>query len=156
MTGLKKQTNPYTKPDSHIDWIQCCRVGFGVKPIQPPASNQQTTTNTTSAAMGRIYYNQMPTAYEYPRQQRGGAVAHSRFAVEPARSLDEEHHQSYDMYPWPASGERDSVVPQNYSAKSRVVDQHFVDQLKAFFGGQDDSGGSADARTQLDGKTLES
>ncbi|XP_055355781.1 uncharacterized protein LOC129601083 [Paramacrobiotus metropolitanus] len=28
MTGIGKKHNPYTT-DIHVDWIQCCRVGFG-------------------------------------------------------------------------------------------------------------------------------
>lgn len=143
MTGLAKKVNPYTKPDMHIDWIQCCRLGFGIKPIQPPPADPNNSTYTTSST-----YSQMPTAYSYPQRQRGGMMAHSRFAVDPSRNLenDDDHSHSvngggggYDMFPWHSSGqdaERQSQSDQdnnNSVEKPRIVDSHFTDQLKAFF-----------------------
>ncbi|GAV01150.1 hypothetical protein RvY_11904-2 [Ramazzottius varieornatus] len=35
MTGISRKANPYTR-EFHIDWIQCCRVGFGRRVSHPP------------------------------------------------------------------------------------------------------------------------
>lgn len=35
MTGISKKVNPYTK-EFHVDWIQCCRMGFGPHEALPP------------------------------------------------------------------------------------------------------------------------
>ncbi|OQV14927.1 hypothetical protein BV898_10828 [Hypsibius exemplaris] len=35
MTGISKKQNPFTR-DVHLDWIQCCRVGYGPPAAQSP------------------------------------------------------------------------------------------------------------------------
>ena len=35
MTGISKKINPYTR-EWHMDWIQCCRVGYGPPAAHPP------------------------------------------------------------------------------------------------------------------------
>ncbi|XP_055348222.1 uncharacterized protein LOC129595292 [Paramacrobiotus metropolitanus] len=148
MTGLPRKLNPYTNPDSHIDWIQCCRVGFGIKPIQPPPRSDNTTTYAPPT------YSQAPRAYAYPPRQRGGPMAHSRFPVDPdsllgGRALDRElamnpQLMGTNLYPW-SNGEPEGEVPGELdvpygnTSQRPVPDSAYLSQLKAFFGPTEDS-----------------
>ncbi|OQV20968.1 hypothetical protein BV898_05043 [Hypsibius exemplaris] len=96
MTGITRRVNPYTKPDYHIEWIQCCRLGFGVPPLQPPPSN--------GSSYSLPYYNNI-TAYNYQRSVGNGAGPSSRFIVDP-RELDGDHEAPDGKVPnaWPTTG----------------------------------------------------
>ncbi|GAU92304.1 hypothetical protein RvY_04401 [Ramazzottius varieornatus] len=95
MTGITKRINPYKKPDSHMDWIQCCRVGFGIIPLQPPPYNGSVAYNSTYASSTNSYQN--IRAYNYDRPRPKGAMSYSRFAEDPdkARYAVDDHEDGY-------------------------------------------------------------
>ncbi|OQV14928.1 hypothetical protein BV898_10829 [Hypsibius exemplaris] len=60
MTGISKKQNPYTK-EVHVDWIQCCRVGYGPPAAQsPPVYNGQLGLSITA---GNTQPVTVPSAY---------------------------------------------------------------------------------------------
>ncbi|XP_055333062.1 uncharacterized protein LOC129584774 [Paramacrobiotus metropolitanus] len=147
MTGLSRKVNPWKTPDSDIDWLQCCRVAYGIKPPQPPPqANNQSVYSTPTI--------EMPTAYEYPPRRRSNQMAHSRFPAD-ARSgglsmnlemTTNSHFQpGENTHPWmynelPIAGEDDhrDIVTFSSDAADAVdnphtSDDHYLEQLRNFF-----------------------
>ncbi|XP_055348256.1 uncharacterized protein LOC129595316 [Paramacrobiotus metropolitanus] len=55
MTGIGKKVNPYTT-EAHIEWIQCCRLGFGtvpnIMPAPPPLADDYYYPSNVSSYSG--------------------------------------------------------------------------------------------------------
>ncbi|OQV26050.1 hypothetical protein BV898_00180 [Hypsibius exemplaris] len=68
MTGLAKKISPFSM-DYHVEWIQCCRIGFGAQPVFKPPRHSYSYGSYANSS----YPNRPPAGYasQYSGQNLG-------------------------------------------------------------------------------------
>ncbi|XP_055332525.1 uncharacterized protein LOC129584390 isoform X2 [Paramacrobiotus metropolitanus] len=72
MTGMAKKLNP-SSLGYNIDWIQCCRLGYGVPQVVSPPVTQSYSGHPTYYAKEQYYPSQIPSGYQAQYRSLSGS-----------------------------------------------------------------------------------
>ncbi|GAU92305.1 hypothetical protein RvY_04402-2 [Ramazzottius varieornatus] len=90
MTGIAKKISPFSM-DYHIEWIHCCRIGFGAVPMFSASKYKNST-------MARLSYHNYANA-SYPN--RPPAAYASQYS---SGNIGRQRGDQYDAGPSPYAG----------------------------------------------------